>query len=113
MTLNITELENSVKQISLNGRMDIFGSQEIETRFTAATASESSKIILDLSEVDFMASIGIGVIVRAVNALLQRGGKLVILNPQANVRDALEMTLITKVAPIINDLESALALLED
>lgn len=113
MTLDIFELENGVKKIDLKGRMDIFGTQDIETKFTAVTASEAAKVIVDLSGVDFMASIGIGVIVRAVNALFLRGGKLVMLNPQDNVCDALEMTMITKVAPITYDLNSAFALLEN
>lgn len=92
--------------------MDIVGTQNIETKFTAVTASESAKIIVDLSGVEFIASIGIGVIVLEVNALLLRGGRLVLLNPQKNVRDALEVTLITNIALVATDLDAAITMLE-
>jgi anti-anti-sigma factor len=107
MLLTVTELEDGIKKISLQGRMDISGTQEIDTRLTVATASELANIIIDLSGVEFMASIGIGVLVRASNALLQRKGKIVFMNPQPNVLHALESTQINKVIPIVHDMESA------
>jgi len=107
MLLTVSELEDGIKLISLTGRMDIVGTQEIDTRLTVATASESANIIIDLSAVEFMASIGIGVLVRAANALLHRKGKIVFMNPQSNVLHALESTQINKVVPIVNNLEAA------
>jgi anti-sigma B factor antagonist len=80
-------------------------------RFTAATASESANVIVDLSGVEFMSSIGIGVLVRSANALKQRQGKIVLLNPQPSVFKVLEATQINTVIPIVYDMESARALL--
>lgn len=109
MILTISELDNGIKKIALGGRMDMFGTQDIETRLTAAAGSEAAYIIIDLSDVEFMASIGIGVIIRTANALNMRQGKMVLLNPRPNVMGALEKTLIHKVIPIVFDMESAVS----
>ncbi len=107
MILTVSILDDGVKLIILKGRMDIAGTQEIDTRLTIATASETANIIIDLSDVEFMASIGIGVMVRAANALLRRKGKMVFLNPQPIVQTALESTQIIQVIPIVRDIETA------
>jgi anti-anti-sigma factor len=111
MLLTVTEIEDGVKKIDLQGRMDIDGTQEIDTKLTVAIASESAHVIIDLSRVDFMSSIGIGILVRAANALRRRGGKIVLLNPQRVVSLVLEATHINAVIPIATDLESAISLL--
>jgi anti-anti-sigma factor len=102
-----SELEGGIKVISLTGRMDISGTQEIDISFTVALASEAANIIVDLSGVEFIASIGIGLLVRAANTLLLKNGKIVFINPKPNVQNALEATHIHKVIPILNDIESA------
>jgi anti-sigma B factor antagonist len=91
--------------------MDIDGTQKIDTRLTVATASESANVVVDLSGVDFMSSIGIGVLVRAANALKQRQGKIVLLNPQPGVFRVLEATQINTVIPIVYNMASARNLL--
>ena len=111
MFLTVIELEDGIKKITLQGRMDIDGTQKIDMRFTAVTASEAAKVIVDLSGVDFMSSIGIGVLVRSANALKQRQGKIVLLNPQPSVFKVLQATQINTVIPIVYDMESARALL--
>jgi anti-sigma B factor antagonist len=112
MQLTVMELEDGIKKITLQGRMDIDGTQKIDTRFTVATASESANVIVDLSGVDFISSIGIGVLVRSANALKLRQGKIVVLNPQPSVFKVLEATQINTVIPIVFDMESARALLK-
>jgi len=59
MFLTVIELEDGIKKITLQGRMDIDGTQKIDMKFTAVTASESANVIVDLSGVEFISSIGI------------------------------------------------------
>jgi anti-anti-sigma factor len=106
MTMNVSEPEEGIKLITLVGRLDILGSEQIGTRLTANIVSEEANVILDMAGVEFMASIGIGVIVGAANALLRRGGKIAMLNPQEVVYKAIESTAITKVIPCYYDMES-------
>lgn len=113
MTMSVTEPEEGIRLITLIGRFDILGSEKIGTPLTANIVSEDANVILDMTGVEFIASIGIGVIVGAANALLRRGGKIAMLNPREVVYKAIESTAITKVIPCYYDMESARSYLKN
>ncbi len=87
--------------------MDIEGTNQIDLRLSAETSVEKASVVVDLSEVDFMASVGIGVIVRSHKTLKLRGGKMVLLNPQKVVELVLDRTLVNTLIPICYDLKTA------
>ncbi len=109
MVLTVSVTKDGIKIITLEGRLDIAGTQQIDTRLTLAIASESTNTIIDLSGVEFISSIGIGIMVRAASSLLKDQGKIIFLNPQPNVAKVLTSTRIIEVIPIMTDLESALS----
>ena len=89
--------------------MDIEGTDEVNLRLNVATAEDGALLIVDLSEVDFMSSIGIGSLVRVANNARRRGGNLVLLDPQPIVRLVLEKTRINEVITICNTLDEAVS----
>ena len=107
MEIRYKELDNGIILIKLNGRLDIIGTGEIETKFTGYCAGEKVRVIVDLSEVDFLASIGIRLLTLTAKSVASRGGKMVILNPIPEVQDVLEITGIPAIIPIYSYLESA------
>ena len=107
MEMTVVMLGEGIKKIDLTGRMDIEGTQKIELRLAMEFAVEKAFVILDLSRVDFMASIGIGAIVSAVKSMKLRNSKMVLLNPQPFVAAVLERTLIHTVVPIVQNFEDA------
>jgi anti-anti-sigma factor len=107
MEISVETLESGIKKITLRGRMDIEGTNEIALRLSSETSTEKSGVVVDLSDVDFMASVGIGVLVRAYKALKLRGGKMVILNPQKVVELVLDRTLVNTLIPVYYDLQTA------
>jgi hypothetical protein len=60
MDLTYEDLEDGIRRIKLAGRMDVEGSREIDLKFTSLTASRQAFVIVDLSLVDFLSSIGLG-----------------------------------------------------
>jgi len=88
-------------------KMDIDGTNQIDLRLSSETSMERANVVVDLSEVDFMASVGIGVLVRSYKALKLRGGKMVFLNPQKVVEMVLERTLVNTLIPVCYDLKTA------
>ena len=111
MELKYSELDNNIILISLNGRLDIIGTGEIETRFAGYSAGEKARMIVDLSEVDFLSSIGIRLLILTAKSVRSRGGKIVILRPNPEVQNVLEIAGIPAVIPIYSHLESAEAVL--
>ena len=107
MELQYSEVEKDIKLIKLIGRLDIVGVGEIETKFSAYCAGENPRVIVDLSEVGFLASIGIRLLTLNAKSIVSRGGRIVLLNPKPEIRDVLEITGIPAIIPIYEGLESA------
>ena len=111
MKIEAESLDGGIQKIVLAGRMDVQGSQEIDLKFTSFTANQTA-VIVDMSGVDFLASIGIRSLLLSAKAVSSRGGKLVFLNPDANVTHILEMAGVDTLIPIcrsLNDARSAIA----
>ena len=107
MGIEYRQLENGIRLIRLSDRLDIDGTLRIGSRLTEYTNGDDLHIILDLAEVDFLASIGIRMLVTTAKSVNGHGGKVVILNPIQSVREVLELTGITQAIPIFRDLEEA------
>jgi anti-sigma B factor antagonist len=108
--MDVTETlrDNGITILKLAGRMDIGGTGKIELKLTVATAVDGAHVIVDLSDVSFMSSIGIGVLVGLTKTIRRRHGNLVLLNPQPVVRLVLEKTGIPGVMSIYDTLDAAL-----
>ena len=84
MKMTILQCADDITHVVLDGRLDTTGAEEINESFFQATAARERPAIVDLSQVDFMASRGIGVLLTTSNRLRKVGHKLVLLSPQAN-----------------------------
>lgn len=110
MDIQYTEIKN-IRLIKLIGTFDIMGVNEIETKFAGYCSGENAKVLVDLSGVDFLASIGIRLLTTNAKSLLSRSGRMVLLNPTSDVRNVLDMTGIPDIIPIYEQFESAEAVL--
>ena len=106
MKIEAESLDGGILKINLAGRMDVQGAQEIDLKFTGYTAKQRA-VIVDMSAVDFLASIGIRTLLLSAKAVSSRGGKMVVLNPDANVTKVLEMAGIDTLIPICRSLDEA------
>lgn len=111
MELHVTDLDKGITLITLIGRLDIMGVNKIETKFAAYCAGEIPRVLVDMSGVDFLASIGIRLLVTNAKSLRSRNGKMALLNPTPDVMNVLEITDIPSIIPVYSKLESAEAVL--
>jgi anti-anti-sigma factor len=102
MDLNVTELEDGITQIALSGRLDVEGALKIDGEFNQI-AEEKKNLLVDLSGVTFIASLGIRTLITGAKATANNGGKMVLLNPQPNVERVLRTSRVDTVIPIIDD----------
>jgi anti-anti-sigma factor len=111
MELQYSELDNNIRLIKLIGKLDIVGVSEIETRFAGYCEGENVRVVVDLSEVDFLSSIGVRLLTLTAKSVASRGGRIVLLNPTPEVQHVLEVTGIPAIIPIYSLLESAQTIL--
>lgn len=102
--------DDEVTRVALRGRLDLGGAAGIESAFAAEVASGGRAAVVDLGEVSFLASMGMRLFVHAAKELHRDGRRLVLLRPQENVRQALEMAGLLGILPVADDERAALAL---
>jgi anti-sigma B factor antagonist len=111
MDLDYSELDNDIRLIKLGGRLDILGTGAIETKFAGYCAGDGVRVVVDLSGVDFIASIGIRLLIVTAKSVARRGGRMILLVPIPDVQNVLELTGIPAIIPIYSSMESAEAVL--
>ena len=109
MKIQLNELENGIRLIKMIGALDMNGTYAIEVEFVHHCSGDNARILVDLSKVTYLSSIGIPMLINTAKAVTRRGGKMALLNPQQNVAEVLEIIGISQLIPIYTDLESAKA----
>jgi anti-sigma B factor antagonist len=110
MKLDVVNEANGITKLLLSGSMDIEGTLAIDAQISEISKAKE-KVIVDLSNVDFLASLGIRTLVMSAKSISTKGGNMVLLNPQAGVEKVLKSSGIDTVIPIAPDLNAAIALL--
>jgi anti-sigma B factor antagonist len=100
------EEQDATARIRLKGKLDARGADAIEMKFIAATKNRD-KVAIDMSEVDFLASLGIRMVVTAGKALARRGGKLVMFGAPDPVAKVITTAGLDEVVPLVADWAAA------
>jgi anti-sigma B factor antagonist len=111
MELKVLERDDGVTHVALIGSLDIQGLHKIDMQFHCQTAAKRQPAIVDMSQVDFISSLGMGMLISCGQSL-QRHVKvrMVLLKPQPMVETALKTARLDLVLPIVHDLDEALQL---
>ena len=110
MEWNVVDLGNGLTRLNVSGRMDVAGTLAVDPVF-ANIAQEKLNVVVDLSNVSFLASLGIRTLMMSCKALAEKGGNLVLLDPQTAVAKVLEASAIDRVIPVVRDMAAAEAIL--
>jgi anti-anti-sigma factor len=100
MEIVTTEIGSAAARVVLVGRFDAAGA-EVAAQPLARLASAKQGLIIDMTEVSFIASIGIRHLASAAKAQLRRGGRLVLLNPKREVAEVFTAAGLTDLLPIV------------
>jgi anti-sigma B factor antagonist len=108
MEMKIETLADDITKVNLEGRLDILGAQQIDLHFNVIVASQR-KVIVDLEQVLFLASMGIRTLIIGAKTVKLKGGRMVLLRPSADVHKVLTAMGTDTVIPIVHDLETAIS----
>jgi anti-anti-sigma factor len=110
--IHVIESNDPVTHVALAGRLDSEGVDAIAIAFSGHTVARRRPTIVDLREVEFLASLAMGMIVRAARALKLHQAGMVLLAPREPVERALRSAQIDMITPIARDRDEALRMLE-
>jgi len=108
MPIVVQDLARNVTKVVLSGRIDIAGARELEMPM-AVVAGARRAVVIDLSAVEFLASLGLRGIVVSAKSIMSKRGKVVLLAPRPEVQDVIVTTGIDDLIPIFHDEAAAIA----
>jgi anti-sigma B factor antagonist len=108
MEMLVEDTDRGVTNVILRGRLDTAGADSIDLKFNAVAGAKRA-VVVDLSNVNLLTSLGIRVLLLGARAVKSKGGKLVLLSPDANVRAVLEAARTDTMIPIFDDRNAAIA----
>jgi anti-anti-sigma factor len=111
MELIVEELAGGLTRAALVGRMDVAGALSVDERFRVLSRLRRT-LLVDLSGLTFMASMGLRTLVAAARSLADLGGRMALVGPQPNVEKVLETTGIGEMIGVHPSLEAAVLSLQ-
>jgi len=111
MQLTVIRADDSITHVAILGRLDIEGVNAIADKFVFNTSAQRKATLVDVSQVTFIASLGMGMLVGAAKALQRHGARMVLVGPTHLVQQALATAGIDHVIPIAATEAEALEML--
>jgi anti-anti-sigma factor len=89
--------------VALRGELDLSGVDRARDAIAEAEATGATLLVLDLSQLDFIDSTGLEVMLRAARRAHDSGRRLIVARPSRYVRRLLEMTAIDQSLDVVED----------
>jgi anti-sigma B factor antagonist len=86
--------------IAARGEIDLFTAPDLKQVLTDAIEGGQHRLVIDLSEVSFLDSTALGVLIGAVKRLRSRGGALAIVNTDTSIAKTFEITGLDQIFTI-------------
>jgi anti-anti-sigma factor len=108
MQMRVDDIGHDVTKASLDGKLDIAGAGAIDLAFNVLVGQKRA-IVVDLSAVTFIASMGLRTLIMGAKTVASKGGRMVLLSPSADVEKVLEDSGVTALLAIHHSQDAAIA----
>ncbi|MCC6129309.1 MAG: STAS domain-containing protein [Acidobacteria bacterium] len=98
-----------VEVVSFSGALDAAATPSARRDLKAILEGGRNRILVDLSQVTFMDSSGLSILVTALKAARAQGGDVLLLSPAPIVRTLVRLTRLDRVLQCVEDESAALA----
>jgi len=98
--------------IDVNGEMDLYNSYKLKELVMKMLEKKVGRFIINLENVDYIDSSGIGALIYICSTIKKMGLKLIITNIHGSVKKVIELTKLMGYFPITQTIEEALVKME-
>jgi anti-sigma B factor antagonist len=92
--------------LSVGGDLDVVGAPDMRQAVVTAVAEGSRLLALDLSELDFVDSFGLGAVVGALKRVRQRGGELALVCPSSRILRVFEICDLDRILALHDSIDA-------
>jgi anti-sigma B factor antagonist len=108
-SVEYTVRDDDIVCVALAGSLDVATSPKVRDVLIRLIDEGRYRLILDMTDVDFVDSIGLGVFVGVVHRLRPYDGSLAIAAASAQTRKVFEITQLVRVLPLFDTVDAAAA----
>lgn len=102
------QLSNSLKVVTIKGRIDGLSAPDLEKEFETLTLSGERKIAVDFTYVSYISSAGLRTLLQTQKALKKIGGELVLVSLPENILEVFRISGFISLFKIVKDTSSLL-----
>jgi len=95
--------------VAVTGELELATAPRLRQQVVSLVGADAVKLVLDLTRVDFIDSVGLGVVVGALKRVRAGGGDLRVVAPQARVRALFAVTRLDEIIDVVDRLDDAVA----
>ena len=107
LRMNVTRRDDAVV-LTVVGSVSMTDTDRLQEKLVELAAERVAVIVLDLKEMDFICSVGLGAIIVGHLKCRHHAGQVRLVSPVPSVRELLETTRLTKLFDIYDSIEEAL-----
>ena len=104
--------DDDITYVVLDGRLDTAGARAVDARFKAL-AQTARSLIVDLSKVSFIGSLGLRTLMVSAKRIIRRGSDMAVCGADENVSKVLRSTGFNEIVGLYPDFPSAAAALRE
>jgi anti-anti-sigma factor len=103
-----TEDRGGVRIVHVSGEVDLSNAHELMDAITAATPTDASPLVVDLSATEYLDSAGIAMLFRLAERMRYARQELrLVVPPDAPIRAVVRLTLLNKAVPVDDTIRTA------
>jgi anti-anti-sigma factor len=108
MSISHQDIGENLRRIAITGRLDVAGTDTVASKLAELAAPPKKGVVVDLTSVQFLASIGIRALISTAKTVHGRGGKMVlVVAGGSSVIMSLEATGVDELIPIFRNAADA------
>jgi anti-sigma B factor antagonist len=93
--------------LAVKGEVDLDTAPRLKSRLKEAVDKGAANVVVNLAEVEFLDSSGLGVLIGGLKRCKEAGGILALVSPRRPVRKVLSITGLDRVFPIHDTVDEA------
>lgn len=97
-----------LRTIRISGRLDVEGTDSVAAQLEELAKAAKKGVVVDLSSLKFLASIGIRALIASAKSVKERGGRMaLVVKPGSTVQMSIKATGVDQFVPVYSSAEAA------
>ena len=107
LQIETSSLGANTTALHITGEVDVFTSTSLKLAINSAINAGTDRLVLFLSEVEYLDSTGLGVLIGALKKMREKDGSLILIGPTSRVLRIFDLTGLVSVFSIYQSLDEA------